>query len=549
MNPAAKTFAYVAYQAVHGPLEVPAHYINAECEALIPVSYPRRRIYCGMVRAVDESIKNITDAYEAMGILNSTLIILSTDNGGTTNEGGNNYPLRGNKATSFEGGVRGLAFVSGAGLTPAVRGTINHGLMHVTDWLPTLVTGVAGITIGTPLGRPCPTCTRAIPPLDGVDQWALLSRGEASARTEVLLDFQDGDWRSCTHGGRWPCTYPGSGALRVGKWKLLHGHQVFTMGGPTTNFCVDRTNFTAALGKMYPLNATLKNESNKWCDFGWTPPPKADANGRDVSEHVRYPDDGSTNCTGIPCTIGNDSPYIQGDTLLFDVIADMYEEHNVAAAHPDIVKQLLAKLLAYNTSHCGGSHCVPVPKTNGPKSTPSKSPQPAFGDKLVWLPTRGNHTPGACDTNIYPAGPAPSPGPGPSSFHSNNMAGAHGCHINMTDPKHPDGLLFCSGWCWDSSWSGGGIPPMTVRFSVDGTSELTVVANQVKKNLPKFDGCPNTEHGFKIFSAQGWVAKLSKGKHRLDIEAFLDEKAGATGPSAPLQGTPICFNNAVVTAC
>lgn len=399
-NPEAKTFAYVAYQAVHGPLEVPARYINAECEALIPASYPRRRIYCGMVRAVDESIKNITAAYEAMGILNSTLIVLSTDNGGTTSDGGNNYPLRGNKATSFEGGVRGLGFVSGAGLTGAVRGTVNHGIMHVTDWLPTLVTGVAGIPITEPLGRPCPTCTRAVPPLDGVDQWAMLSRGEASARTEVLLDLQTATWKQCTHKNTWPCTYPGSGAIRVGKWKLLHGHQVFTHGSPTTNFCVDRTNISDP--KTYPLNATNKSESNKWCDFGWTPPPKADASGSDVSEHVRYPDDGSTNCTGIPCIIGIDSPYIQGDTLLFDVVADMYEEHNVAAEYPEVVKKLLAKLMVYNTSHCGGAPCEPVPKDNGPESKPSKSPQPAFGSELVWLPTRGNHSPAACDTNIYP---------------------------------------------------------------------------------------------------------------------------------------------------
>tara|TARA_B110000208_G_scaffold152828_1_gene184821 strand:+ start:551 stop:937 length:387 start_codon:yes stop_codon:yes gene_type:complete len=128
------------------------------------------------------------------------------------------------------------------------------------------------------------------------------------------------------------------------------------------------------------------------------------------------------------------------------------------------------------------------------------------------------------------------------------MAG-DGCHINMTNPKHPDGMLACSGWLWDSAWSGGGIPPMTVRFSLDGTSELTVVANDVKKNLPKFDGCPNTEHGFKIQSAKDWVTTLSKGKHRLDIDAFLDEKGGATGKTAPLVGTPLCFKDAVVVAC
>ena len=71
----AKTFAYVAHQAVHGPLEVPAHYIDSQCQQLIPASHPVRRIYCGMVRAVDESVRNITATYEALGILNSTLMV------------------------------------------------------------------------------------------------------------------------------------------------------------------------------------------------------------------------------------------------------------------------------------------------------------------------------------------------------------------------------------------------------------------------------------------------------------------------------------------
>jgi hypothetical protein len=74
-----------------------------------------------------------------------------------------------------------------------LRLMVQHGLMHVTDWLPTLVTGVAGFKI-TELGRPCPTCTRSIAPLDGVDNWQMISLGSDSARTEALLKFQVGDW-------------------------------------------------------------------------------------------------------------------------------------------------------------------------------------------------------------------------------------------------------------------------------------------------------------------------------------------------------------------
>ena len=70
-------------------LEVPARYINEECLALVPAANPTRQIYCGMVRAADESVKNVTETYEKLGILDDTLIIVSTDNGGTPAEGGN----------------------------------------------------------------------------------------------------------------------------------------------------------------------------------------------------------------------------------------------------------------------------------------------------------------------------------------------------------------------------------------------------------------------------------------------------------------------------
>ena len=42
-----------------------------------------------MVRAADESVRNVTETYEKLGILDDTLIIVSTDNGGTPAEGGN----------------------------------------------------------------------------------------------------------------------------------------------------------------------------------------------------------------------------------------------------------------------------------------------------------------------------------------------------------------------------------------------------------------------------------------------------------------------------
>jgi arylsulfatase B len=65
-----------------------------------------------------------------------------------------NYPLRGVKETVWEGGTHVPAFVWSPLIPWDRRGTEWHGLMHVVDWLPTLVAGVArGAVLGDLDGR------------------------------------------------------------------------------------------------------------------------------------------------------------------------------------------------------------------------------------------------------------------------------------------------------------------------------------------------------------------------------------------------------------
>ena len=73
-----------------------------------------RRTFAAMVLALDDGVKNVTEALERRNMSANTLIIFSTDNGGlgTPSQiplavGGNNYPLRGAKGTLWEGGIRG----------------------------------------------------------------------------------------------------------------------------------------------------------------------------------------------------------------------------------------------------------------------------------------------------------------------------------------------------------------------------------------------------------------------------------------------------------
>lgn len=47
-SPATRTFAYVAHEAVHGPVEVPLPYIyNTDCHKIIPADQPTRLSLCG----------------------------------------------------------------------------------------------------------------------------------------------------------------------------------------------------------------------------------------------------------------------------------------------------------------------------------------------------------------------------------------------------------------------------------------------------------------------------------------------------------------------
>jgi arylsulfatase A-like enzyme len=52
---------------------------------------------------------------------------------------GSNFPLRGSKATMFEGGTRGLGFVSGGIVPKPIRNTRFSGLAHVVDISATIL--------------------------------------------------------------------------------------------------------------------------------------------------------------------------------------------------------------------------------------------------------------------------------------------------------------------------------------------------------------------------------------------------------------------------
>lgn len=127
---------------------------------------------------IDRSVGKIIRTLADKDLLDDTIIIFASDNGaptvGSLRNWGVNLPLRGKKNTPWEGGVRVPAFIWHSSFRPRVW----NGLMHITDWLPTL-TAAAGGSINRQI--------------DGVNQWDSIVQDGLSNRKEVLLSVEDSD--------------------------------------------------------------------------------------------------------------------------------------------------------------------------------------------------------------------------------------------------------------------------------------------------------------------------------------------------------------------
>ena len=95
-----------------------------------------RRILGAMVHSLDQGIGRVLDAIDEAGIARETFVLFSSDNGGVRGIG-ENTPLRGGKATVFEGGIRVAAAARWTGQIPAGL-KIRAPLANI-DILPTVM--------------------------------------------------------------------------------------------------------------------------------------------------------------------------------------------------------------------------------------------------------------------------------------------------------------------------------------------------------------------------------------------------------------------------
>lgn len=193
---------YVPFHAVHTPVDAPEEYRKIYEGVKFhddPALHESRLRLAAMISQLDAKIGAFVDALERTGQRADTLIVFTSDNGGIEslknayvgNVGhsplnSENDPLRGQKNTLYEGGIRVCAFANWPGrLAPRKL----SAPFHAVDWFPTF-SRLAGYRPGEGIRW------------DGLDRWDVLNGADAGPRT-IYIGHRQGQ------------------ALLHGPWKLV----------------------------------------------------------------------------------------------------------------------------------------------------------------------------------------------------------------------------------------------------------------------------------------------------------------------------------------
>jgi arylsulfatase A-like enzyme len=237
-------FLWSAQHGIHSEMdsepEPPVHMLTAEDKKFLEyldttnvddndedhkVFLRMRKLTASVLMSIDYSLRNLVQELEKADMLRNSVILVNSDNGGDTvytkGHPGNNFPLRSEKFSHFEGGIRVPAFV----YAPWVRdfetkhgGTEFHGLMHHVDLLTTFVALGGGKLSHEENG------------LDGYNMWPAILGSADAPRDELVLNMPRN--RAWTPGER--ITDEGV-ALRMGHYKLLLNHVTDGWFSPAVN--------------------------------------------------------------------------------------------------------------------------------------------------------------------------------------------------------------------------------------------------------------------------------------------------------------------------
>ncbi len=155
-----------------------------------------RKYYLANLNALDDNIGRVISALKKKDILDNTVIIYISDNGGSPLTGANNSPLTGGKYSLWEGGIRVPMIMSWPNKIAANK--VEKKYVSATDILPTL-TNIANVPV-------------ADADLDGIDL--------RSPQSDRLLVWKwQKDW-----------------AVRKGKWKLTNARENHWKSEPSRQY-------------------------------------------------------------------------------------------------------------------------------------------------------------------------------------------------------------------------------------------------------------------------------------------------------------------------
>jgi len=250
-------FMFLALQMPHGPLQAPNRFLDFYTNKMWA---PRRYAYA-MISSVDEAVRDLQVELQKKGMWKDTLFLFTSDNGGSR-EHEANYPLRGAKATDFEGGVRVASFIAGGYLPNEMRGRTLSGLMHICDWWATFA-ALAGVDVTPDMEDPrSKDGTRhghSIPPhaknVDSLNMWPYISGAASSSPRQVVVLSGAKDNKDRL-----------SGALIDGRWKLIVGKQLdAAIPRPTTPDETDAIAWAAPFPPNQPYQSPI--DCGKGCLF------------------------------------------------------------------------------------------------------------------------------------------------------------------------------------------------------------------------------------------------------------------------------------------
>lgn len=103
-------FLYLAYNAPHFPIQPPPEFLEKVKQREAGLSDKRAR-NVAFIEHLDHQIGRVMEYLETSGLRKNTLIVFTSDNGGSLRYEQRNLPLRGGKQDMYEGGIRVPAFI------------------------------------------------------------------------------------------------------------------------------------------------------------------------------------------------------------------------------------------------------------------------------------------------------------------------------------------------------------------------------------------------------------------------------------------------------